>query len=379
MKKTILIVAGEPSGDTVGGLLSSELKIGRPDYDLFGLGGDNMDISGVDILYHIKQLAFLGFWEVLKHIPFIKEVEKKILEDVENRKPSLAILIDYPGFNLRLAKKLKKLGVPVMYYVSPQVWAWGEKRIEKIKQIVNKMVVVFDFEKELYKSHGMNVEWFGHPLLEIVKPQLSKDELYKKLNFKQDTKYIGLFPGSRIQEINKIFPPMIDAVNNAGLDRNKYKIVVGCAPGIADDIYKAIAGDDIIYTNNITYDLMTYSELNLVASGTATLECAMLGGPLFVLYKTSPITYQIAKRLVKIPYVGLVNVVARKKIAPEFIQGDCNGELIGKKINEYLSQSNLHEVLTDSVKSVKNKLGQPGASEKTARLAISMVESNNER
>jgi lipid-A-disaccharide synthase len=199
------------------------------------------------------------------------------------------------------------------------------------------------------------------------------------LDLNSETKFIGLFPGSRVQEIKMIFPEMIASVRNASLDNNKYKVVVGCAPGITDDIYRSIGGNELIYARNITYDLMTHSELNLVASGTATLECAMLGGPLFVLYKTSPITYLIAKKLIKIPYVGLVNVVARKKIAPEFIQGDCNGEMIGKKINEYLSQPSLHNLLIENVKNVKNKLGQPGASEKTARLAISMIESNSDK
>ena len=334
-----------------------------------------MDISGVEIRYHINQLSFLGFWEVLKHIPFIKEVERDLLNQIAKRKPTLAVLIDYPGFNLRLAGKLKLLNIPIMYYVSPQVWAWGRGRISKIKKLIDKMVVVFKFEKEMYEKEGMSVEWHGHPLLEIVKPRCERAEFIKKLGVEPGLRYIGLFPGSRKQEIEKILPVMKKAVemaNSSGLD---LRGIVGCAPGIDNDFYRKICGDDMLYVRGLIYDLMEYAELNLVASGTATLECAILNKPLFILYKTSAITYMIAKRLIKIPCVGLVNVVAGEKIVPEFIQKDCRSDLIAGEIELFFSDSGYRRRMMERLSSVKNMLGPEGASKKAAETALEMIAS----
>lgn len=375
MKNSILIIAGEASGDNVGGLLASELKLLRPDIELFGLGGDRMDISGVDIRYHINQLSFLGFWEVLKHIPFIKKVEKDILNRISERRPSLAVLIDYPGFNLKMAGKLRSLNIPVMYYVSPQVWAWGRGRISKIKKLVDKMVVVFKFEKEMYEKEGMSVEWHGHPLLEIVKPRYARSEFMTKLGVKPGLRYIGIFPGSRKQEIEKILPVMKKAVEMATSSDAGLRGIVGCAPGIDIDFYRKICGDDMLYVRGFIYDLMKYAELNLVASGTATLECAILNKPLFILYKTSAITYMIAKRLVKIPYVGLVNVVAGEKIVPEFIQKNCRSDLIAGEIELFFSDSGHRRRMLERLSSVKNMLGTAGASKKVAETALKMIAS----
>lgn len=365
-----MIIAGEPSGDNVGALFAAELKSSRPDIEMFGIGGDRMDISQVDILFHINQLAFLGFWEVIRHIPFIRRVEKEILRQIRIRKPSLAVLIDYPGFNLRLAARLKKLGIPVMYYVSPQVWAWGQGRIEKIKNLVDKMVVVFEFEKELYEKNGLAAEWYGHPLLEIVKPKLERDVFYDRIGIEPEKRYIGLFPGSRKQEVEKILPEMKSSIDEISASGLSYEGIVGCAPGLDDDFYKKIGGDSLKYVRGVTYDLMIHAELNLVASGTATLECAILRRPMLVLYKTSIITYMIAKRLVRIPFVGLVNVVAGEKIVPEFIQNHCRGSMIAPAAERLLSDSEYRNNMIERLSAVEAKLGQPGASRKAAETAI---------
>jgi lipid-A-disaccharide synthase len=373
VNQSILIVAGESSGDNVGGLLCAEIKILRPELELFGLGGDRMDTGGVNLLYHTNQLSILGFWEILKHLPFIREVERKLLEEIDRSKPSLAILIDYPGFNLRLARKLKERKIPVMYYVSPQVWAWGKGRIAKIKRIVDKMVVVFQFEREMYEKEGLKAEWYGHPLLEIVYARHTKEEFLKR-NGLGDTRYIGLFPGSRIQEIERILPVMRDTISGLTNRGVTYKGIVGCAPGIDDGLYKKLGGDSLLYLRDQTYDLMAYSELNLVASGTATLECAILGRPLFVLYETSPITYHIAKSMIKIPFVGLVNVVAGEKIVPEFIQGDCRANLIASQMMEFFADESYRNRMIKKLSQVKAKLGNQGASKKVAQAALGMLE-----
>ncbi len=376
MSESILIIAGEASGDNVGGLLAAELKLLRPEYDLFGLGGDRMDVSGVDILYHVNQLSFLGFWEVIKHIPFIKEVEKSILKQVADRKPSLAILIDYPGFNLRLAAKLKAMNIPVIYYISPQVWAWGKKRVAKIKKLVDLMIVIFEFEKEIYEKGGVPVNWHGHPLLEIVKSDRNRQETLSKLKLSANDRYVGIFPGSRKQEIEKILPVMKDTISQVKSGGMNLKGVVGCAPGLDDSYYKKIGGDDLIYSRGITYDLMNHADLNLVASGTATLECAILGRPLFVLYKTSLLTYLIAKSVIKIPHIGLVNVVAGKQIVPEFIQSDCRSDRVTAEIERFFSDEGIRNDMNRRLSVIKGILGDEGTSKRVAETIISVIESS---
>jgi lipid-A-disaccharide synthase len=331
-----------------------------------------MDISGVELRYHINQLSFLGFIEVVRHIPFMRRVERDLLEQASRRKPSLAVLIDYPGFNLRIAARLKGMGIPIMYYVSPQVWAWGAKRIARIKKLVDLMVVVFEFEKELYEKAGVPVRWFGHPLLEIVKPRFEREEFLTRINMSVDERYIGIFPGSRKQEIDRILPVMkkaLDMVNRSGLD---LKGAVGCVPGIDDDYYRSICGDGLEYARGMQYDLMSHSELNLVASGTATLECAILGRPLFVLYKTSLITYLIARTMVRIPDIGLVNVVAGERIVPEFIQEGCRSRPLADQMVRFLSNEDLGNRMMSRLAGVRGLLGQEGASRKAAEAALDM-------
>jgi len=370
LKRSILIIAGEASGDNVGGLLCEEVKKLRPGIELFGLGGNGMMHAGVNLLYHINQLAFLGFWEIIRHIPFMRSVERNLLIETRNRRPALAILIDYPGFNLRFARKLKARRIPILYYVSPQVWAWGDKRIQKIKSLVDKMIVVFEFEKELYSGKGMRVEWYGHPLLDMVKTRLSSSDFYKKAGLENNQRFLGLFPGSRLQEVERILPVMRDtikAVRSKGADLTG---IVGGVPGIEDSIYRKIIGDDFTLMKNMTYDIMANADLNLVASGTATLECAILGKPLFVLYKTSPLTYIIAKNLVKIQDIGLVNVVAGKRIVPEFVQSGCNADLIAAEISKYSSDRPLREKMAEELKVVRTRLGETGASRKAAESIL---------
>jgi lipid-A-disaccharide synthase len=357
----------------VGGLLCEELKKLRPDLRLFGLGGDRMKRSGVEVLYHINRLAFLGFWEIVKHIPFMRSVEESLLRETENYKPDLAILIDYPGFNLRIARKLKSRGIPILYYVSPQVWAWGKKRIPKIKELVDKMIVVFEFEKKLYSREGMEVEWYGHPLLDIVTPRLEKSDFYKKAGIAEDHRYIGLFPGSRLQEVRRILPVMRDAVEKLSFSGMDPGAIVGGVDGVDESVYRDIVGKEFPILRNMTYDIMVNGELNLVASGTATLECAILGKPLFVLYKTSALTYLIAKNLVKIPDIGLVNVVAGRRIAPEFVQSSCDADKIAAEISKYFSDRAFRDKIAEDLKGVRSKLGERGASQKAAESILRML------
>jgi lipid-A-disaccharide synthase len=300
-------------------------------------------------------------------------VESRILAEADKRKPSLAVLIDYPGFNLRIAAKLKSMRIPILYYVSPQVWAWGKKRIGKIKRLVDKMIVVFECEKELYSKEGMEVEWHGHPLLDIVKPGMDKADFLDKAGLKENQRYMGLFPGSRLQEVLRILPAMRDTVRLLGSSGVELKAVVGGVEGIDESVYRKIIGDDFILMKSMTYDIMAGSALNLVASGTATLECAILERPLFVLYKTSPLTYLIARNLIKIPDIGLVNVVAGKRIAPEFVQSDCIPDKIAAEAARFFSEKAYKDNMVNELKKVQTKLGNRGASRKAAESLLEML------
>ncbi len=373
----ILIAAGEASGDTLGASLVREFLQLKPETEFFGLGGDKMAQAGVKLHYHINKLAFLGFWEVVKNIRFIKKVEKEILNQVDMLKPQAAVLIDYPGFNLSLAPKLKKRGVRIFYYISPQIWAWGAKRIKKIKNNVNMMAIIFEFEKEIYEKAGVPVEWVGHPLLDEVKVSITFNEFKRANSLANNNIPIGLFPGSRIQEVQRLLPEMLSALKLIAIGYPDVRGIIGVAPGLDRSVYSEIieqSGYKAQINNGVNYDLMAHSRLNLVCSGTATLECAIIGNPLIVLYKTSFLTYHIARRLINIPHIGMVNVVAGRKIVPELVQNECHAEKIAEISLQFLNNRQYYELVKEQLSHIKPKLGKPGAAKRAALAAIKVVD-----
>ena len=336
MKKKILVVAGEASGDLHGAGLLKELKKINPDLDFFGMGGDKMKNEGLKILYHINQVSFMGLFEILSHLSFLRRVFKDMTKQIDSNKPDLAILIDYSGFNLRLAKKLKQKNIPIVYYISPQVWAWRKNRVHKIKKYVNKMIVFFPFEVDFYKNKGVKVELVGHPLVNLAKPVLQKEEFLKKIQAASDQTIIGLLPGSREQEIKKILPVMLEACQGLKRKIKDMKVIIGLAPTINKELVlsQVNQNSDVKVLENLTYDVMKYSDLLLVTSGTATVESALMETPMLVIYKTNFLTYFLAKLLVKVPYISMVNLIAQKKIVPEFIQDKAHPKLIAKEMED---------------------------------------------
>lgn len=372
----ILIVAGEASGDTLGtGFVREFLQL-KPECKFIGLGGDKMADAGVELLYHVNKLAFLGFWEVVKNIRFIKKVEKDILAYIDKTRPQMAVLIDYPGFNLRLAAKLKQRGIKVFYYISPQIWAWGEKRIDKIKNNIDMMAVIFEFEKEIYQNAGVPVKWVGHPLLDEIKTSLTPIEFHQRCSLDSNDIPIGLFPGSRLQEVNRILPEMLAALKLISKEYSNVKGIIAKAPGVSKSVYLDIIDrieQKAFLLEKANYDIMTYAKLNLVCSGTATLECAIIGTPMMVVYRTSFLTYHIARRLIKIPHIGMVNVVAKKQIVPELIQGDCTAEKIADIAGQFLDNEDYYNLVKEQLSHIKSKLGETGAARKTAQAAIELM------
>jgi lipid-A-disaccharide synthase len=376
--KTVFIAAGEASGDLHAGKLAENLRQLLPSVRMLGLGGEQMRAAGVQLLFGVEQLSFMGFFEIISHLPFMRRVMKTSLDKLRQEKPDLLILVDYPGFNLRLAGRAREMGLKVMYYISPQIWAWGSNRLEKIKKTIDKMVVILPFEEKLYKEAGVDVEFVGHPLLEEIDFDPDPEEFYKRLDIPQERPILGLLPGSRPQEVRRILPVMLKSAEKVLKEFSSIIAVIGLAPTLRKEevqpYLKTFSGESRLIESGI-YDLMRHSRLVLVASGTATLETAVIGTPFLIVYKTSFLTYLLARRMISIPHIGLVNVVAGKKIVSEFVQNQAKPEKIAAEVLALLKDRGNYDRLKNELGGVKGKLGEPGAALKAARIACDMIDS----
>lgn len=374
-EQNIMIIAGEVSGDLLGGELSTELMRLDSNIKLYGIGGDKMRQAGVEIIYHINRLAFLGFAEVIKHIPFVKKVQRDLIRVIKEKNIKNIIMIDYPGFNLNFAKKIKPLGIKILYYVSPQIWAWGIGRIKKIKHLVKKMFVVFPFEEELYKDAEVDVEFVGHPLLDRISRYgyLSQEEFFEKYNLDTSKDILLILPGSRKFEVEKIFPACIKAALKLKKEFN-LQIVVAGASNINEKLFAEISPlSDYKIIKERNYELMKYSKVGIIKSGTSTLESGLFGLPMVIVYKTSSLTYFISKSLVRLKSIGMANIILGENVVPELIQHNVNPESIYNEVKKLLSNN----VLLDSIKrkllTIKSKLGSEGAAKRTAQSIYSLL------
>jgi len=373
MAKSILIIAGEPSGDLHASNLVKDLKKLKPDLKFFGLGGKLCREAGVEIDFDISKLSIIGLVDVWKNIFTIGKVFKDILKKTDSANVDLAILIDYPGFNLRLAKELKKREIPVIYYISPQVWAWGEDRIDIIKRCVAKILVFFKFEEDLYKRNGVNSEFVGNPLLETVTSSLSKDELSKKYNLPKDGTIIALLPGSRTMEVKTLLKIMAGAANIMGKELQNVKFIVAKYKNLPIALYEEAikySGVDIKIIDADAYNILSVSDLAIVASGTATLETAIMGTPFVIVYKVGLINYIAYKIVAKIKTLGLVNVIAGRIVVPEFLQYKATPEKIARGALEILRDESKKSAMLTELSRVKSSLGAPGASMRAASAIL---------
>jgi len=374
MPGRILLIAGEASGDLHGAGVVKALKRLHPGLDVFGVGGNHMREEGMEVVFPIERLAFMGFLEVVKNLKTVKELRTKLTNVASDRRPDAAVLIDYPGFNLRFAKTLTAMGVPVIYYISPQVWAWHKGRVAKMRGVVRSMKVVFPFEVEIYRRAGIDVEFVGHPIVERIGSRLSKAEFFRQHGLDPSRKLVALLPGSRRQEIEAIFPVMIEAA--ARLVRS---FGVQAAVGVAPNLGLGLLGEhltgssQIVPIENGTYELMNHADAAIVTSGTATLETGWFGTPMIIVYKTSLLTYQIGKMLVDVPYIGLANIVAGRKVAPELIQGDLTAERLVEEMSHLLQDPSAAQDMRRGLSVIREKLGGPGASERVAKAVLSYV------
>lgn len=362
------IIAGEASGDLHAANLIKALKQKDASAQIRAWGGDLMQEAGATLVKHYRELAFMGFWEVITNLKTILNNIAFCKKDIEEFHPDALIFIDYPGFNMRIAKWAKPRGIPTHYYISPQIWAWKENRINAIKRDVDEMYVILPFEKEFYEEkHKFPVHFVGHPLLDAIQNRASVSvEAFQKQHQLSELPIIALLPGSRKQEITKMLELMLKMTPHFP----DYQFVIAGAPGQEDEFYQKFIGNQKVnFIKNKTYDLLSVAQAALVTSGTATLETALFNVPEVVCYKGNLISYHIAKRIVKLNYISLVNLIMDREVVKELIQDEFNEKQLQLELEKILSTEKRTEILAD-YQLLKEKLGGEGASEKTASLIL---------
>lgn len=372
MIRRVLMIAGDPSGDLHGAGVVRALKRRLPDLDLYGVGGDRMKDEGMEVVYHLSRLSFMGFVEVIKNLAVVRHLERTLEHLLDTRRPDVVVLIDYPGFNLRFARKAKRRGIKVLYYISPQVWAWHKGRVKKMRALVDRMKVVFPFEVEIYRREGIAVEFVGHPLAERIGTACTREEFFRANAFDPARKLVALLPGSRTQEIEMILPTMLRAARRLHAELG-VQVAVAVAPNLGRDALRPYVGSDdrVHLIEHGTYDIMAHADCAIVTSGTATLETGWFGTPMMVVYKTSPVTFLIGRALVGVPYIGLVNIVAGRKIVPEFVQHDMKEENLVREATRQLTDDAYAGEMRKNLAVIKTQLGGPGTS---ARVAEGIIE-----
>ncbi|WP_131535413.1 lipid-A-disaccharide synthase [Pedobacter nototheniae] len=362
------LVAGEASGDLHGANLIKALKTEDADADFRYFGGDKMQAEGGELVKHYADMAFMGFTEVVLNLRTIFKNMKSCKADILEWQPDVLILIDFPGFNLKIAEFAKANNIKVCYYISPKVWAWNQKRVLKIKRVVDHMFCILPFEVNFYKEWGMKVDYVGNPLLDAV-DHFTANESFRAQNNLTDKKVIALLPGSRKQEIERLLPVMLSITDQYP----DYVFAVAAAPTFNEAYYKQFTGTKkVTLLFNATYDLLQIAHAAIVASGTATLETALFKVPQVVVYKGGKISIAIARMLVKIKFISLVNLIVNKKVVTELIQEDCNTKKVDEELR-YIVDGAGRETMLNDYDELLNLMGKPGASAKTAKLIISYL------
>lgn len=378
-KIKLMIVAGEASGDKHAAHLVEALRNMRPDlqFEIFGSGGEEMRTAGVETLIDARELAIMGALEVAAALPKFLRVFRALREAANQRKPDAVILVDFPEFNLRLAKKLKRDGHRVFYYISPQVWAWRSYRVKQIKRDVERMLVILPFEQAFYEQQGVQVDYVGHPLLDSVKVTNSRSEFCHQNQLDETKKIIALLPGSRRKEVSYILPPMLDAARECYKVNSAWQFVIPLAKTIDREVVTTLTGaaPNVKLIEGDTYNAVNAADLAVVASGTATLETAIIGTPLIVCYRASALNWQLFTPLIKVPFVGMPNLIAGRVVAPELLQDQLNGEVLSREIQALLSDRKRLQKARLDMQEVREKLGEAKASARAAKVIIESLES----
>ena len=371
MKKKYFIIAGESSGDEHGSLLMKEMLKLNSNICFDGIGGKKMDSLGLSSLYSLDKMAVMGFIEVLKNYSFFKTVEKKVIKKISKQKYDGIILIDYPGFNLRISKKIKSLSskLPIYYYISPQIWAWKEDRINTIKKYIDKMIVIFDFEERWYKERGVQASFVGHPFVDLYK-SADKTALCSNLNLNIKNKHLTLFPGSRKQEIKNHLPIMLNALKNDFF--KSFKVLLGVAPEIKKDLLLNYDLSNIQIVDSYPEEALAVADFAWVGSGTSTLQAVLFNTPFVLVYKTSFLSWMLMKKLVRVPYAGIPNIIYNEELIPELLQKNFTSKNLISETKRFFNDSIYRASLFDGYKTIQLKLGSPGASARAAQTILGL-------
>ena len=369
----IMMSAGEASGDMHAAAVAAEIKKENPQIDIFGMGGKNMREAGVRIVYDIEHLGIIGFVEVLKHLPLFLKLIKFLKETMVNEKPDVLVCIDYPGLNMKIAHAAKEMGIPVVYYIAPTIWAWKKGRAKQIARDVRQVASIFPFEAEAYKKAGAPVTFVGHPLADTVKTSMSFEEAMKYFGGQKDKKRILLMPGSRKNEVSGLLPVMLDACKLIS-EKAECQFYLPKADTISDEFLNSFLSKhpelSVTVTEGKQYDLMQICTACIASSGTATLETALMQLPTVLIYKLAPATWFIAKHVVEVKYAGLPNLLLQKEVTPELLQNRVTAENIASIIVPWITDEQIRVRNINELQEVRKRLGDAGAVKRTARLIL---------
>jgi lipid-A-disaccharide synthase len=372
-----MVVAGEASGDAHAGRMIAALKLQRPEIQISGIGGDCLRKAGAEIFTDFSELAVMGLVEVLKRYRQIKQIFNQLVARLAADKPDLLVLVDYPGFNLKLAKKAHQLGIPVLYYISPKVWAWRPGRVKTIQRYVDQMAVLFPFEQTLYEEAGVPVRCVGHPLVDAVKSSFSIEEAKSRLELNPEHRVLGLFPGSRRSEVEALLPVMLETAEKIQHRHVDLQVILPQAPGLDNDFINGFLKHSKLEVKVVDadfYDVTRACDAVVAASGTVTLEIALMGVPHLLVYKVAPMSYRILKRLVKIPYVGLCNIVTGNNIVTELLQDDVTVDNLDKELTQLLTNPQAKTRAEYIRLQVLDALGPSGGADNAANAVINLLE-----
>jgi lipid-A-disaccharide synthase len=368
----VLLVAGEASGDAHGADLVTALKQQAPGVEVFGVGGQYLREAGMHTLVDTATIAGMGLFEARDKLRALIRTYRQLTHILRMTPPDLLILIDFPEFNLRLAKIAKQAGVKVFYYISPQVWAWRKRRVHTIARRVDRLAAIFPFESAFYAQHGCTVDFVGHPLVDRVRPTRSREETRRQYGLDLHRKLIALLPGSRAQEVRYLLTPMLEAARLLGESR---QFILAVASTLEVEQLKSQVGDlRIPIVQGDTYNLVHAADMAVVASGTATLETALLERPMVIVYRMAPLTYGLARLFVRVPFIGMPNLIAEQLVVPELIQSEVTSQRIATEVRRLLDDPQAYRVTQEGLREVRRRLGTSGAAERAAKLALAMLE-----
>ena len=374
-KPRLLVSCGEPSGDLYAAELVRQLRGMTGELEAVGLGGDHLAAEGAVLLAHVRDLAVMGLLEVVRHLRRLRAVFRGVLAEVDRVRPDVAILVDYPDFNLRLARQLRRRGIPVVYYVSPQVWAWRSGRIDAIRRTVAHMIVIFPFEEPLYRAAGVPVTFVGHPLVELVRPATDRNGFLASQGLDPARPVLAVLPGSRSQEVGHNLPAIAGALRRVARARPDVQAAVALAPSLDPQVFvDELGGIDIARVVGHAHELMGAATAGIVASGTATVEAALLGLPMVVVYRVSALSYALGRPFVRVPHYAMVNLIAGREVVRELIQDDFRPEAVADEVLDLLSDGPKRRGVILGLSEVRERLGGPGASARAAAVVAQMLE-----